>query len=42
MQNQICRVIPDNSYNCWGWGIYGALVTRFDSYDDAIETVGRG
>ena len=41
-ESNLCRVIPDNSYNCWGWGIYGTMVTRFDSYDDAIETVAKG
>lgn len=41
-ESNLCRVIPDNSYNCWGWGIYGTTVTKFDSYDDAIETVGKG
>ena len=37
-----CKFIPDNSYNCWGWGIYGDTVTRFDSYDEAIRTVSAG
>ncbi|NTU46819.1 hypothetical protein HGA88_04285 [Candidatus Roizmanbacteria bacterium] len=41
-ESNLCRVIPNNSYNCWGWGIYGSTVTRFDSYTDAIETVSRG
>ena len=41
-ESNLCRVIPDNSYNCWGWGIYGTTVTKFDSYDDAIETVAKG
>lgn len=41
-ESNLCRVIPDNSYNCWGWGIYGTTVTRFDSYNDAIETVSKG
>lgn len=41
-ESNLCRVIPDDSYNCWGWGIYGTTVTRFDSYDDAIETVAKG
>jgi len=41
-ESNLCRVIPDNSHNCWGWGIYGTTVTRFDSYDDAIETVAKG
>jgi hypothetical protein len=37
-----CRKIPENSYNCWGWGIYGDKITRFESYDDAIRTVSAG
>jgi len=41
-ESNLCRVIPDDSYNCWGWGIYGTTVTKFDSYDDAIETVAKG
>ncbi len=41
-ESNVCKVIPDNSYNCWGWGIYGTTVTRFDSYEEAIETVSRG
>lgn len=41
-ESNLCRVIPDDSYNCWGWGIYGTTVTRFESYDEAIETVGKG
>jgi hypothetical protein len=41
-ESNLCRVIPDDSHNCWGWGIYGTTVTKFDSYDEAIETVGKG
>lgn len=41
-ESNLCRVIPDDSHNCWGWGIYGATVTKFKSYDEAIETVGKG
>lgn len=37
-----CRKIPENSYNCWGWGIYGNKITRFSSYDEAIRTVSAG
>lgn len=36
-----CKVIPDNSYNCWGFGIYGAKVTRFSSYEEAIAQVAK-
>lgn len=41
-ESGLCRVIPNDSHNCWGWGIYGSKVTRFDSYPDAIETVSKG
>lgn len=34
-------LIPD-SYNPFGWGIYGTTVTKFSSYDEAIETVAAG
>lgn len=36
-----CKVIPDDSYNCWGFGIYGTKVTRFASYENAIDTVAK-
>lgn len=41
-ESGLCRVIPNDSHNCWGWGIYGSTVTRFDSYPDAVETVSKG
>lgn len=41
-ESNLCNVIPKNSYNCWGWGIYGDTVTRFTSYEEAIETVSKG
>lgn len=41
-ESTLCRTIPNNSYNCWGWGIYGNTVTRFDSYADAISTISKG
>lgn len=42
VESGLCKKIPANSHNCWGWGIYGKTVTRFVSYDEAIEVVGRG
>lgn len=36
------RQIPENSYNAWGWGIYGNNIIRFASYPDAIETISKG
>jgi len=42
VESGLCKKIPTNSHNCWGWGIYGKTVTRFASYDEAIETVAAG
>lgn len=35
------RVIKE-SYNPFGYGIYGSKVTRFENWEQAIERVGRG
>lgn len=37
-----CKFIPQNSYNCWGWGIYGNKITRFSSFREGIEIVTKG
>lgn len=34
--------IPMNSYNGWGWGIYGDNSLGFTSWDDAISTISEG
>lgn len=36
-----CKKIPENSYNCWGYGIYGSKITRFASYPDAISQIAK-
>lgn len=41
-ESTVCQKIPPGSHNCWGWGIYGDKITRFDSYDEAIRTVAEG
>jgi len=41
-ESNLCKYIYEGSHNCWGWGIYGSKVTRFDSYNEAIETISRG
>ena len=38
-ESNLCKRIPENSFNCWGWGIYGDKVTRFDSYEDALKRI---
>lgn len=40
-ESNLCKRIPENSNNCWGFGIYGDKVTRFSSYPEAFETVAR-
>lgn len=45
-ESNLCKKIPDNSFNCWGWGIYPdpsnpevLKVTRFDNYEDALRRI---
>ena len=38
-ESNLCKKIPEDSHNCWGFGIYGDNVIRFDSYLQAIDTV---
>lgn len=41
-ESNLCKVIPPESYNCWGWGITGSSTLGFKSYQDGIETVSKG
>ena len=36
-----CKNIPMDSYNCWGFGIYGGKITKFQSYNEAISQVAK-
>lgn len=36
------RQIPYNTYNAWGWGIYGTNMYYFDSWEDGIQTISEG
>lgn len=36
------KILPKNSFNPFGYGIYGGQVKRFTNFDEAIERVGRG
>jgi hypothetical protein len=38
-ESNLCKRIPEDSHNCWGWGIYGDKVTRFDSYEEALRRI---
>lgn len=37
-ESNLCKKIPENSYNCWGYGINQSGTLRFDSYDLAIKS----
>lgn len=38
-ESNLCKKAPIDSYNCWGFGIYGGNVKRFGSFSEAIDTV---
>jgi len=38
-ESGLCKTIPVNSYNCWGFGVYGGTATHFDNYKDGIYIV---
>lgn len=42
VESTFARFLPFNSYNAWGWGIYGDNVYYFKSYDDGIQTISKG
>ncbi len=41
-ESNLCKKTIPSSHNCWGYGIYGDKVTKFDSYEQGMETVARG
>lgn len=41
-ESSLCKIIPPESYNCWGWGITGQGTLGFTSYQDGIEQVSKG
>ena len=41
-ESNLCKIIPPETYNCWGWGIHSKGTLGFDSYEEAIDTVMTG
>jgi len=37
-ESNLCKKIPDNSYNCWGYGINSAGTLRFENYETALKS----
>lgn len=40
-ESNLCKKAPKDSYNCWGFGIYGKKMTKFANYEEAIDTVAK-
>lgn len=41
-ESNLCKFAPENTYNCWGWGIHKAGTLGFESYEEGIEVVSLG
>ena len=37
-ESNLCKKIPENSFNCWGYGINSAGTLRFESYELALKS----
>ncbi len=42
VESTYAQAIPYDSYNAWGWGIYGDQTKYFNSWEDAITTISKG
>lgn len=41
-ESNLCKFIPENTYNCWGWGIHSRGTLGFSSYEEGIKIVTEG
>lgn len=41
-ESNLCKKIPDDSFNCWGWGIHSRGTLKFTSYEEAVRAVVKG
>lgn len=37
-ESNLCKKIPEGSYNCWGYGINSAGTLKFDNYELALKS----
>jgi len=37
-ESNLCKKIPENSFNCWGYGIHARGTLRFENYDLALAS----
>ncbi|OGM29374.1 hypothetical protein A2801_01665 [Candidatus Woesebacteria bacterium RIFCSPHIGHO2_01_FULL_41_10] len=41
-ESNLCKKIPADTHNCWGWGIHSEGTLGFSSLKEGIEVVSRG
>lgn len=41
-ESNLCKKIPAESYNCWGWGIHSRGTLGFISYSEGVHVVTEG
>ena len=41
-ESNLCKKIPDDSHNCWGWGIHSQGTLKFTNYKESIDAVIQG
>jgi len=41
-ESNLCKKIPPESNNCWGWGIHSKGTLGFSSFEEGIEVVSEG
>lgn len=37
-ESNLCKKIPEDSFNCWGYGIHSRGTLRFESYEMALKS----
>lgn len=41
-ESNLCKKIPKDTHNCWGWGIHTQGTLGFSNYKEAINIVSKG
>lgn len=41
-ESNLCKIIPPETHNCWGWGIHSQGTLGFESYEESMEAVAKG
>jgi hypothetical protein len=41
-ESNLCKRIPQDTYNCWGWGVHSKGTLGFNSFEEGIDTVSYG